>query len=194
MIYLAKKTADYLKKNGVISEELYEAYIYGIQIGIEMCLCFSVCLCISIYLHMVIEFLLSHILLILLRSYAGGMHLHSFKACFICSVIVQYIILIINEHYRIFLPLSWFMIGIGIFFMWKVAPVESLNRQLNLEERKQCRKILKKILSGILIFSIGATLMKKSGLLSLAALTLCSVTLSQYIGLVKCKYESKRRR
>ena len=56
MSYLSGKITDYIIKMGVISDELYEVYQYGFQIGMEMFSCFAVCLVIAIYLHTILEF------------------------------------------------------------------------------------------------------------------------------------------
>ena len=193
-MYLAEKITNELKNIGVISSELYEVYRYGIQIGLEMCSCFLVCLCISVYLHMVLEFLISNVILMLLRSYAGGMHLHSFGACFICSVTVQTMLLLINARYTLTFLISWFIIGTGILFILKVAPVENINRRLDFDEKEHCRMIVKKILAGIVLFAVGCTLINESTIVSLIALTILQVTLSQYIGVAKYKFEKNRRR
>lgn len=77
MRYLSKKLTDYIIKVGVIQKELYAVYQYGFQIGLEMFTCFFTCFCIAIYLHMIPEFIVVTSSFMLLRTYAGGLHLNN---------------------------------------------------------------------------------------------------------------------
>lgn len=194
MRYLSGKITDFIIKAGVISEESYEIYQYGFQIGMEMFSCFAVCLAIAVYLHMIVEFAVFTMIFMLLRTYAGGIHLNSFSGCFICSVMVQTIILIINRQYTLTCPVSWLIIFCGALLILKVAPVENINRELDLDERKHCKEVTIKVLIGIIFFSAGCTVGRISNILSLIALTILQVLVSQYLGIAKYKYEKNRRR
>ena len=79
---LSEKLTAYVINAGVVSEELYAVYQYGFQIGLEMLCCFAFCLGIAIYLHMILQFIVFTGIFMLLRTYAGGIHLNSFGACF----------------------------------------------------------------------------------------------------------------
>ena len=78
MKQLSEKIAKYVIKTGVVSPELYVVYQYGFQIGLEMLCCFVTCLSIAIYMHMIPEFAIFTGIFMLLRTYAGGVHLNSF--------------------------------------------------------------------------------------------------------------------
>ena len=194
MSYLSGKITDYIIKMGVISDELYEVYQYGFQIGMEMFSCFAVCLVIAIYLHTILEFAVFTMIFMLLRTYAGGIHMNSFSGCFICSVTVQTIILIINRQYTLACPVSWLIIFCGALLILKVAPVENINRELDLDEKKHCKEVTIKVLIGIIFFSAGCTLGRISNRVSLIALTILLVLVSQYLGIAKYKYEKNKRR
>lgn len=192
MRYLSKRLTDYVIKTGMASDELHEVYQYGFQIGIEILTCFLVCLSISIYLHMMPEFVVSTIIFMLLRSYAGGLHLHSFVGCFICSVLVQSAILIISAQYIFTGLIAWFIISSGTFLILIAAPVENINRELDLDEKKHCKEITKKVLIGIIVYSVGCSLAGKYNIVSLVALTILVVLFSQYIGIVMYKFEKAK--
>ena len=85
---LSEKLTAYIINAGAVSEELYAVYQYGFQIGLEMLCCFVTCLSVAIYMHMIPEFAIFTGIFMLLRTYAGGVHLNSFGSCFICSVTV----------------------------------------------------------------------------------------------------------
>ncbi|HIR89428.1 MAG TPA: accessory gene regulator B family protein [Candidatus Fimimorpha faecalis] len=192
MSYLSGKITDYIIKMGVISDELYEVYQYGFQIGMEMFSCFAVCLVIAIYLHTILEFAVFTMIFMLLRTYAGGIHMNSFSGCFICSVTVQTIILIINRQYTLACPVSWLIIFCGALLILRVAPVENINRELDLDEKKHCKEVTIKVLIGIIFFSAGCTFSRISNMVSLIALTILLVLVSQYLGIAKYKYEKNK--
>lgn len=191
---LSEKLTDYVIKTGVISEESYAIYQYGFQIGIEMLSCFLVCLGIGIYLRMIPEFLVFTGSFILLRTYAGGLHLNSFTRCFICSVFVQTLVLLISKQYTILLPIAWVIILGGSILIWRIAPVENINRELDIDEKVYCKRVTVKVLSGIIAFVLVCTLLGMDNMVSLISVTILIVLISQYIGIEKYKIEKKRRK
>ena len=78
---------------------------------------------------------------ILLRTYAGGVHLNSYFGCFICSVSIQTLVLLVNEKYIIPLPVSWGIIFIGATLTLINAPVENINRELDKEEKNIVKRL-----------------------------------------------------
>ena len=101
---------------------------------------------------------------------------------------------IINRQYTLTCPVSWLIIFCGALLILKVAPVENINRELDLDERKHCKEVTIKVLIGIIFFSAGCTVGRISNILSLIALTILQVLVSQYLGIAKYKYEKNRRR
>ena len=75
-----------------------------------MLICFLVCFGIAIYMHMIPEFVSLPEVCILLRTYAGGVHLNSFIKCFLCSITVQIFVLIASKQVIIAPPVSWSII------------------------------------------------------------------------------------
>ncbi len=191
---LSEKLTDYIIKTGVVSEESYAIYQYGFQIGIEMLSCFLVCLGIAIYLRMIPEFLVFTGSFMLLRTYAGGLHLNSFTRCFICSVFVQTLVLLISKQCTILLPIAWVIIFCGSILIWENAPVETVNRELDTDEKAHCKKVTVKVLSGIMAFALACMLCGMDNMVSLIAVTILVVLISQYIGMEKYKIEKNRRK
>lgn len=194
MQYLSEKITDYIIKAGAISKESYAIYQYGFQIGLEMLSCFLVCFGISIYLHMIPQFLVFTSVFMLLRTYAGGLHLNSYFGCFICSTIIQISILLIDAQYTIILPISWGIILSSTALILINAPVENINRILDEGEKRHCKKITLRILLGVIIFSYYCTIAGINKVVSLIALTVFVVLVSQYIGIMKYNIEKKGRR
>ena len=180
MKQLSERITDYIVKSGAISEESYAIYQYGFQIGLEMGSCFLVSLGIALYLHMIPQFFVFTGIFMLLRTYAGGLHLNSYLGCFICSTAVQTITLLINSQYAIMFPVAWGIILISTALILKNAPVENINRELDAEEKKHCKEVTMKILAGVLIFSIGCTVAGLDSIVSLISMTMLIVSISQY--------------
>lgn len=194
MKHLSEKITDYIIRAGAISEESYAIYQYGFQIGLEMLSCFLGCLGIAIYLHMILQFLVFTSIFMLLRSYAGGLHLNSYLGCFICSTAVQTILLLIDSYYTVVLPIAWGIILISSILVVNNAPVENINRELDMDEKRHCKNVTTKILVGILIFSIGCTIAGLNKIVSLISLTILIVLISQYIGMIKYSIEKEGRK
>ena len=194
MRYLSEKITDYIIKSGAISGESYEIYQYGFQIGLEMGSCFLVSLGIALYLYMIPQFFVFTGVFMLLRTYVGGLHLNSYLGCFICSIAVQTITLLINSTYAIVFPVAWGIILISTVLILKNAPVENINRELDAEEKKHCKEVTMKILASVLIFSIGCTVVGLDSIVSLISMTMLIVSISQYIGMIKYNIEKKGRK
>ena len=189
---LSEKITRYVIDAGAVSEELYAVYQYGFQIGLEMLICLFVCMSIAIYLHTIPEFLVSTGVFMFLRTYAGGVHLNSFKACFTCSVAVQVMILQINNKYPLELFVAWGIILVSSSCIWKLSPVENINHELEREEKEHCRKVTGKILGVILIAAGCCTTLGMKKYISLIALTALTVFISQCIGIIKYKVEKEK--
>lgn len=194
MKYLSEKITDYVAKSGAISEESYAIYQYGFQIGLEMLSCFLVCLGIAVYLHMIPQFIVFTGIFMLLRTYAGGLHLNKYFRCFLCSIILQTIILLVNSRYTIAISIAWGIILIGITLILKNAPVENINKELDTAEKKHCKDVTLKILAGVLIFAVGCTVAGLDKIVSLISLTILAILISQYIGMVKYNIEKADRK
>lgn len=193
MKYLSERITDYIVKSGAVSEESYAIYQYGFQIGLEMLCCFLACFGIAIYMQMIPQFLVLSCIFILLRTYAGGVHLNSYSGCFICSVGVQTAILLINHRYTFIMPMAWGIILASTVLILKNSPVENINRKLDMDEKKHCKKITIVILACIVLYSAGCTAASMNKNVSLVSLTILTVLISQYLGMIKYNFEKKRR-
>lgn len=192
MKYLSERVTDYIVKSGAISEESYEVYQYGFQIGLEMLSCFLACFGIAVYLHMIPEFVILTGVFMLLRTYAGGLHLNSYGACFVCSVVVQTSVLVIHSSYKLPIIYAVSILGICMVLIWKAAPVETINRELDSQEKVHCKKITTFVLVGIVIFAVGCILAGADEYVSLLSVVVFVIMVFQYIGIIKNKIEKKK--
>lgn len=194
MKVLADKLTGFIVRTGSVREEAYEAYSYCIQITLEMSVCFIVGMGTAVCLHMLSEFIVFMVVFMLLRTYVGGVHLNSFLACFICSLVVQTIVLVANHLYEFTLIISWGIIFVsGILILW-LTPVENINKKLSREEKEHCRRVTMKILIGIAVLSIYFTIADIKRTVSLIAMTVLVVFISQCVGIIKYMLERKSER
>lgn len=70
----------------------------------------------------------------LLRTYAGGVHLNSFGSCFICSVTVQTMAMYFNSKYKFTVGIAWILIcytGTNDENVFMKCELEDISRKLN---------------------------------------------------------------
>jgi Membrane protein putatively involved in post-translational modification of the autoinducing quorum-sensing peptide len=186
---LSEKLTQFVIDSGAISKESYAVYQYGFQIGLEMLSCLVVCSVIAVYLRMIPEFIALTVFFMLLRSFAGGVHLNSFWKCFICSVTVQTLVLVLNDLHRFSITNAWGIIILSSILIFMLSPVQSINKELDNDEKAYGKRAVMKILSGLLLFSGCCTLINNNKMVSLMAFIVLTILISQCVGVVKYKIE-----
>lgn len=176
---------DYLLRYGVIEVEDYEIYKYGFLTGTEMLVCIITCYLAAIRMGMFGKCTLLLAILLSLRSYVGGIHLHSFKSCYICSCVVILLTLLVVEN--ISLPQIYSLIisileMIVIFFL---EPVENMNRPVKDNEKKIFINRIRIILLIIFIAAIFCYFFGLNSYLDTIAYTLGIIFISMLLGKVK---------
>ena len=99
MEVLAERLTNYIINHVIIKREDYAVYKYGLQTGMEMCLCLGTCAIVAIYLNLFMYFLIFSLAFCPLRAYVGGIHMKHFFSCYLASVSVT-IIGIVAAQYR----------------------------------------------------------------------------------------------
>lgn len=125
----------------------------------------------------------------LLRTYAGGVHLNSFWKCFICSVAVQTSVLVLNDLYELSLRNAWgIIIFSSVLILW-ILPVQNINRELDDDEKTHGKKTVVKIIIAFFVFAGFCTFAHINEMVSLMAFVVLTVLISQCVGIVKYKIE-----
>lgn len=189
MKQVSEKLTRYIIKSGAVPPESYSVYQYCFQIGLEMLCSFLVCCILGILLHMVLEFVIFTVIFMLLRTYAGGIHLERFVSCLVCSVSVQTVVLIIYKILYLPLFVSWICIIFCSAAIMKMAPVQCENRELSDHEKVIFKKNTKKIVLSVILFSVVLSFSDLNRLVFLVSLVLLSIMISQYIGTIKYDLE-----
>lgn len=145
---LAKCLTDSLYDDGTISDDEKEIVQFGFEsIGGNL-LGIIVTLIVGICFKQVLDALFLWLLLFPLRKNAGGFHAETKSRCFLVSVImliITFSLYTVPDHTVLFYSLSSIIAG---SFIWVLAPVGNLTKELDRVEHKVYR-IRSRIILGI---------------------------------------------
>jgi accessory gene regulator B len=111
---------------------------YGIEIFILKSVFWIFSLLIGIFMGSFLECLFYMIAFTILRSFAGGYHANSRKQCFFQSVITIFIALVLQKlvvKMDFLLIICFFAAVCMSIVVWKYAPIDTQNKQLEYEEK-----------------------------------------------------------
>lgn len=185
----AKRIANYLVEKKAITRDEYEICKYGLLTGMEMFTCITACFIISIYMGMLRECTILFLVFFLVRSFVGGLHMDSFKACFVCSCVVVSITLLTIKYCTISKTVSMiFTIG-EIFFLSFLNPVENRNRPVNEKEKKIFLLRIRQILLALFLLAILFYIADLNVYLNTFTYALGVIILSMFFGRLKNKIQ-----
>lgn len=168
---LAHTLTNYLIRKNVIATERSSIYKYGFQIGLEVCLNTVISIIIAVLCHMEWETLVFFAVFILLRSYAGGLHLSTYISCLICSCMSLLGLLIVVKHLNIDNSYSIGIVFISLIMIKLMAPVEDINRPISPSELSKFRRMLNRSIIKIIALSIIFYLVDLNRMLLMTAAT-----------------------
>lgn len=189
---LSSVLTDYILKSNAIQKESYDIYKYGFQTGMELLTCMLISFFISFQLNMVVENIVFLGIFILLRSYAGGLHLENFISCFLCSSIVQTGVLVVAKYFQMPIYVSVLIILIMLPIIKLLEPVNNINRPLDAKEQQYFSGKLKLILEAIAILTILLSILRFTYYLSLIAITIMVDIISIISGKWKYQKDTKK--
>lgn len=137
---LTQKVVNQLIENGTIREEDKELYIYGLKQGLIIILNILTTIGIGFIFGMVWQSILFMVTYIPLRTYAGGFHAKKQINCYLFSIAITVIMLLVIK----FIPQTDFIIlGIALIagsLILILAPIEDANKPLDKTEILVFRK------------------------------------------------------
>lgn len=184
---VAKFLADYVIQKGTVKEDERELYEYGFQIAIEAVLCIVTCFVISLILHTIPEGILFFVIFVPLRSYAGGLHLDNYWSCFSLSCLTFFAIMMVGKYLTISIHIAFVILLLLELAVYKMYPVENINRVVDIDEDKHFKKKLQQFL---LVDSIIAIICIVSGwhtYMQTIVFTFMMVTITMAIGKIKSR-------
>ncbi len=182
----------YLIRRNVISEEKKNIYLYGFQIGLEVTLNTIISILIAFLCHMEWETIIFFAVFIVLRSYAGGLHLNTYIACLICSCVSLLGILLIVKHTGIGKNASLGCICVLLPIIKLVSPVEDINRTVSPEDRIEFGRKLNYSILVILAVSVLFFVFDMNRLLYMVVITLAFMLAILILGNIKYKSDVRK--
>jgi len=136
----AKKVTKSICKSGIIANEDYDLYQYGVEQALIMFINFVSTLLIGLFLNMILQSIVFMISYIPLRSYAGGFHASTPWRCYGISLFIIAAVLSWLKFVP-FLSIGCIVaIIIGSVLCFVLAPVEDKNKPLDEKEQRVFKK------------------------------------------------------
>ena len=126
---------------------------------------------IAIICNMEFEAILFFIVFILLRSYAGGVHLNTYTSCLICSCVSFWGILMIVKYIRIYDYVALVIISISLLVIKVISPVQDVNRPISPNELKIFNNKLNHSIGIIIILTFAFYFFELEKMLMMIAVT-----------------------
>ena len=184
---LAQALTDYLLSKGKIVEEKSRIYQYGFQIGLEVSLNTIISIWIAILCHMEWETIIFFGVFILLRSYAGGLHMRTYISCLSLLGLLLVVKYVNMAGFSSILIIFFSLVAIKV-----LSPVLDINRPVSSKELIKFAKKLDYSMAGILFFSLVLLLMQLNRLLSMVAATTLFTVFILLAGKIKYRISSKK--
>lgn len=182
---ISKSLTDYVISKKIVEEEDRGIYEYGFTVVLELGLFMGLCVLLMVYFHMYFEGVLFFLIFIPLRSYAGGLHLQSYYACLILSVLTFGGIIAVGRMVQLPVILAAVLSLLVLIGIYALYPVESINREVEQEENIYfCRK-LKVFLMADAVLVIIFYVLGEYRALWIVALTLMMVFVTMLLGKYK---------
>lgn len=137
---ISNMLTNYIIRNGNIDEEDREIYEYGFQSAIAMIINTVTFFLICYIFNMFLEGVVYGILFMILRVYAGGVHLSSNIKCYILSGTVLIGTLILIKYTTMNQTLMVVFTAIACSIISFLSPVEDKNKPLDEVERTEYKR------------------------------------------------------
>lgn len=184
---LYQALTDYIIVKGVAEESDREMYEYAFQVAVELGIFAAATIVIALCLEMFWEGVFFFIIFIPLRVYAGGLHMETFISCFCMSCLAFFSVLLVSKYLEVPGCFSWILQLLLEVMVYKLYPVENVNRSV--DERENA--YFKKRLRGFLLMDWGIAcvclILKEDRFLLTAAATFLLIVLTMIAGKWKNK-------
>lgn len=149
---MSEKICKYLLSINVISQELFDIYIYGMELLLSFIINTVIILLIGIVSGKILPTLIFLILFVAVRRFTGGFHANTYLKCKIITVGTYIAVLCLSSLYYPPTVIKMLCYLAGILLIALFGPIENPNKPLDDNEKK-----LYKILS-LIVFVILALL------------------------------------
>lgn len=193
MDMLLDKIMDFITHNRKIDDEEAEIVRYGLEMAVLKITFFAAALAVSLLMNSFWQFIIFISLFSVLRSYAGGYHAKTRIRCFIQSMLLIIVaLMIINITQKItyiMIPLSLIALAAGAV-IWRIAPVDTKNKRLDFDEKVPLLKKTRITLAVEIIIGIVSYLLNfkmVSCAVTLSIIASCVLLLAEYVKMEQVK-------
>lgn len=142
---ISEKMVSWQVIKGNITEGEWNKYVYAYEVLLNQLINLSIAVILAFISHELKSVLMFLSIYIPLRKYAGGFHARSNERCIIYSSIVIIYVILLNKWLRYFFSNGYGNIMLIcsmllLVFVWHMAPIETKNRKLDMEEMGKYRK------------------------------------------------------
>lgn len=177
----------YLVQKGVIVADKSSIYQYGFQVGLEVSINTAISILIAVLCHMESETIVFFAVFIILRSYAGGLHLKTYISCLVCSCMSLLGLLLIVKYVEVNNLISMGLICISLVLIKVLSPVQDINRPLSADELIRFGRKLNFAIVGIVVISSIFYFMQLERMLLMVSVT--TIFMVGILALGKVNYE-----
>lgn len=189
---IAQRLTRYLIERDIILKEKRCIYQYGFQIGLEVTINTIISICIAIMFNMVVETLVFFFVFILLRSYAGGLHLNSYMKCLIGSCLSLTGLLYVVGNIDLDNVLSEIIVVVSLVMINCLSPVIDSNRPVSDDMLIVFAKKLKTSLFIIFLLSFFLFYFNFDRILLMVSCTTSFMIIVLILGKIKYKLELRK--
>lgn len=130
-----------LVNHKIIDIKEQEFYVYGLELMLSKAVFYAVVIILSLLTNSFVVSILFLIAYMSLRQYTGGYHCKTSGLCFLLSVFIYLIMVLL---YRLsFLQVEWILYGSAVLMLPVTvlfAPIESANKPITSDEWLECKR------------------------------------------------------
>jgi len=126
----------------IITSDVYDCYVYGWEIILLTLLEITNILIIGICTNSLGNALIFLVTFVLVRKYTGGYHADTCLKCNVCLVIIYLLNLYVTFNYGADITTLIIITMVsGLIIIYKIGPIENINKQLSNDQKRLNKKI-----------------------------------------------------
>lgn len=138
---LAAKISSKMLQRGVISGEMFDIYVYGFELVLSFLFSVAVMLFVGIVTNRILHTILFLLVFITLRSFSGGYHANTYGVCFMVTISVFIVTILLAEYINICWWYYLLLLSVGLPLIYIFAPIEHHNKPLETNDKARCKMI-----------------------------------------------------
>lgn len=138
---LAAKISSKMLQRGVISGEMFDIYVYGFELVLSFLFSVAVMLFVGIVTNRILHTILFLLVFITLRSFTGGYHANTYGVCFMVTISVFIVTILLAEYINICWWYYLLLLSVGLPLLYIFAPIEHHNKPLETNDKARCKMI-----------------------------------------------------